>query len=60
VAKTLRTPHQKTDILPDVWQAAIEGEVWAMDYIVEHCEYDVLVLRDVFERYRRHIRIVHR
>ena len=60
IAKTLRTPHQKTDILPDVWQAAIEGEQWAMDYIVEHCEHDVLVLRDVFERYRRHIRIVHR
>lgn len=48
VAKTFRTPHQKTSLDPDIWLDAALLDKDAMDYVVEHCEADVLVLREVF------------
>jgi hypothetical protein len=52
--------HSKTSLDPDIWEAAKDFETWAMDYVCEHCEADTLVLRDVFWRYRRVIKVVHR
>lgn len=60
VQKTLRLENSKTGLDPDIWEAARDLEKWALDYVVEHCEADVLVLRDVFWRYRRVIKVVHR
>lgn len=60
VAKTLRLGNQKTPLDPDTWEAAKDLEEWAMDYVMEHCVADCLVLRDTFWRYRRVIKVVHR
>lgn len=53
VAKFFKVPNQKTPLDGDMWQRAAVGDktnsgVPAMDYIVEHCEADVLVLRDLW------------
>lgn len=60
VAKTLRLGNQKTELDFDAIEAARDGETWAMDNIVEHCEADVLVLRDVFARYQDLLKVIHR
>lgn len=60
VAKTLRLGNQKTPLDPDTWEAAKDLESWAMDYVIEHCVADCMVLRETFWRYRRIIKVVHR
>jgi len=50
VAKFFHSAHQKTPLLPEVWAMAIEGDKEAWNDIVEHCEADVLVLQDVWEK----------
>lgn len=48
VARFFRAPNQKTPLDGQTWQEASAGDKKAMDAIVEHCEYDVLVLRDLW------------
>jgi len=48
VAKTFRLPTQKTGLDPEIWNDAADGDREAMDYVVEHCEADTLVLRQAF------------
>ena len=60
VAKTFRLPVQKTSLDPEIWNDAADGDREAMNYVVEHCEADVLVLRYVFHILKPLIRIVHR
>lgn len=60
VAKTLQLETQKTELNFDSIEAARDGEGWALDEIVEHCEHDVLVLRQVFARYQDLLKVVHR
>lgn len=60
VAKTFRLPVQKTGLDPEIWNDAADGETEAMDYVVEHCEHDVLVLRMVFHILKPLMKIVHR
>jgi uncharacterized protein YprB with RNaseH-like and TPR domain len=60
VAKTFQLKNQKTDILPDEWLRAGEGDKAAIDYVVEHCEADVKVLRDVFPILMPHIANIHK
>jgi uncharacterized protein YprB with RNaseH-like and TPR domain len=60
LAKTFRLDTQKTVLDPDIWQDASDGDKVAMDYVVEHCEADVLVLRKVFYVLKPLIKIVHR
>jgi uncharacterized protein YprB with RNaseH-like and TPR domain len=60
VAKFFQTPDQKTDLDWGTWQLAAAGDEAAMDYIVEHCEADTLVLRAVFHRLKPLIRSVQR
>jgi uncharacterized protein YprB with RNaseH-like and TPR domain len=60
VAKTFQLKNQKTDILPDEWLRAGEGETEAISYVVEHCEADVKVLRDVFPILAPHIANLHK
>jgi len=42
------SPHRKTPLTPKVWAKAGEGDADAWDSIVEHCELDALVTRDMF------------
>jgi uncharacterized protein YprB with RNaseH-like and TPR domain len=49
----LELQEEKSAITPRVWQKALDHDKDAMDYIVDHCERDVLVLREVFEEFRR-------
>jgi uncharacterized protein YprB with RNaseH-like and TPR domain len=60
VAKTFRLPVQKTGLDPEIWNDAADGDRDAMDYVVEHCEHDVLVLRMVFHILKDLVKIVHR
>jgi hypothetical protein len=60
LAKTFRLDVQKTGLDPDIWNDAADGDKEAMDYVVEHCEHDVLVLRKVFHVLKPLIKIVHR
>lgn len=48
VAKFFQCDNQKTPLDGEVWQLAAAGDKDAMELIVEHCEADVLVLKEVF------------
>lgn len=50
VACALGLAEEKTRLLPQVWQQASHGSTKDLDYIVEHCEKDVLVLEEAFKR----------
>lgn len=60
LAKTLRLDVQKSNLDPEIWNDAADGEKYAMDYVVEHCELDVLVLRKVFYAMKQLFPIIHR
>jgi uncharacterized protein YprB with RNaseH-like and TPR domain len=60
VAKTFRLPVQKTPLDPETWLDAAMSDTDAMEYIVQHCEADVLVLREVYRILKPLIKIVHR
>lgn len=59
VAQTLELGIQKTDLLPQVWVAARRLDKDAMNYVVEHCEHDVLVLREIFKTFAPFIKNIH-
>lgn len=48
IAKFFNAPNQKTPLDGETWQRAAAGDKKAMNQIAEHCEYDVLVLRDLW------------
>lgn len=48
VAKFFKAENQKTPLDGEAWQLAGVGDKKAMACIVEHCECDVLVLRDLW------------
>lgn len=50
VACALGLKESKTKLLPQVWQQASHGSKKDLNYIVEHCEADVLVLEEAFKR----------
>jgi len=60
VAKTFRLDAQKTALDPDIWMDAADGDHSAMDYVVEHCEADVLTLRAAFHVLKPLIKNLHR
>jgi uncharacterized protein YprB with RNaseH-like and TPR domain len=49
-AKFFGTQNQKTPLDGVVWQRAAAGHKASLNLIVEHCEADTLVLRDVFPK----------
>jgi len=59
VAETLDLPVQKTKLLPQVWVAAKRLDKDAMNYVVDHCEHDVLVLREIFKTFSPFIKNIH-
>lgn len=61
VAKFFRAENQKTPLDGETWQLAAVGETTedgklAMDLVVEHCEADVLVLRDLWPHLAPHVK----
>ena len=50
VATALGLKHEKTKLEPMVWQRASHGSKPDLDYIMHHCEKDVLVLEEAFIR----------
>jgi hypothetical protein len=59
VAKFFNFAEQKTDMNPDKWTQAFELRKDAMDYVVEHCEADVEVLKAAFDTLKQFVRNVH-
>lgn len=56
VASVLDTNYQKTTVNPSYWSRAYgDGDVEAMDYIVDHCIKDVFVLEEVAIKLRSHV-----
>lgn len=60
VAKYFNVKNQKTPISWDDWARAGAGDRAAMDVVVEHCEQDVLVLRDVYHHLIPYVKNIHR
>jgi uncharacterized protein YprB with RNaseH-like and TPR domain len=52
--------NSKSDVDWDTWALAGTGDKNALNYVVEHCEKDILVLRDVFGQLKSHITNIHR
>lgn len=52
VAETLFGESDKTRVLGPIWTRAMMGDSEAIKYIEEHCQIDVIVLQNVFERLR--------
>lgn len=48
VSKFFKVDHSKTPLDGETWQLASTGDKKAMNLVVEHCESDVLVLRDLW------------
>ena len=48
IAKFFKADNQKTPLDGEIWQLAAVGDREALDLVCEHCEYDVLVLRDLW------------
>lgn len=52
LSEFLGTDDEKNAIKPEQWIRALGGHSPSMDYIVEHCRRDVLVLEEVYTRLR--------
>lgn len=60
VQRFLDAANSKTEISWKEWQLAAAGDADAMNIVVEHCEADCLVLREVFGDLKPHIKNIHR
>lgn len=60
VACALGLQEEKTRLLPQVWQRASHGSKEDLDYIVEHCQQDVLVLEEAFKRLKIFVDVIFR
>jgi uncharacterized protein YprB with RNaseH-like and TPR domain len=60
VSEYLDVPDRKTPLSVRTWDAAMAGDAEAYEKIATHCNYDVLVTRQVFGRLKRGIRNIHR
>jgi uncharacterized protein YprB with RNaseH-like and TPR domain len=52
----LRLPTEKTTLKKRVWRKAQAGHVPSIRYIVDHCEKDVEVLQEAYERLKPYVR----
>lgn len=60
VSEYFETNNNKTPLSVRIWDKAMAGDEEAYEKIVEHCDADVLVLRDVFARLKDQIVNIHR
>lgn len=59
VSTFFRLDVSKTELDKETWALAAAGDEQAIDYIVEHCEKDVLVLRKAFHHLKPLVQTVH-
>lgn len=59
MAKSFNLAAQKSDVLPDVWNAAYQLDREAMDYVVEHNIQDVKVLQESWKILSPSIKNIH-
>jgi uncharacterized protein YprB with RNaseH-like and TPR domain len=52
----LNLPTTKTPLTKRVWRQAQAGHVPSIEYIIDHCEKDVLVLEEAYERLKPYVR----
>lgn len=60
VSTFFNSPHKKTPLDVRIWDKADHGDMDAYALIGEHCDADVLVLRDVYSYLKPHVRNIHR
>ncbi len=60
VSKYFGVENKKTPLDPRIWDQADHGDRDAYEKILEHCEADVLVLRDVYAKLKPMVHILHR
>jgi uncharacterized protein YprB with RNaseH-like and TPR domain len=60
VSKYFGVENKKTPLDPRIWDDADHGDKEKYAKIIEHCEADVLVLRDVYAKLKPMVRILHR
>lgn len=60
LATALSLKHSKTRLEPMTWQKASHGSKPDLDYIMEHCRMDVLVLEEAFIRLKGFIDTIFR
>ena len=60
VAKFFKLPNQKTTLDWDTWQRAGAGDKKALDYVANHCEADVKVLREAYHHLLPYVKNLHR
>lgn len=60
VAKFFKLEEQKSPLDWDTWQEAGMGSKEALDYVVEHCEADVKVLREAYKHLLPYVANLHR
>lgn len=60
VSEYFDVPNRKTPLSVRTWDKAMAGDAEAYEKIVEHCDADVLVLRDVFGVLKSQVANVHR
>lgn len=60
VSEYFEVANEKTPLRVRQWDGAMAGKPEEYEKIVEHCDADVLVLRDVFPHLKRHVRTIHR
>lgn len=52
ISEFIGTPDEKNAIKPEQWLRVLGGHKPSMDYIVEHCRRDVVVLEEVYMKLR--------
>lgn len=60
VSEYFDVPNRKTPLSVRTWDKAMAGDEEAYEKIIEHCDADVLVTRDVFPVLKPHIKNIHR
>ena len=56
ISRFFNSPNRKTPLDPDIWASAAAGDRGALDLIVEHCEADVRVLKDLWPNIAQHVK----
>lgn len=56
ISRFFDSPNRKTPLDPDIWAAASTGDKESIDAVVEHCEFDVRVVKDLWPNIAQHVK----
>jgi hypothetical protein len=56
ISRFFDSPNRKTELDPDIWAEAGTGDRKSIDLVVEHCEADVRVLKDMWPHVAQHVK----